>query len=52
MDWKAVDMTPEESDLVTEARRTAERKAGPGTRFTNKEFLLLMASDILARWRR
>ena len=49
-DFKAVELSQREWDIVEDARREAERVAGQS--FTNREFLLLMANDTSAKWRK
>ena len=48
--WKATGLSQKEWDVVEDARREAERRVGDS--FTNKEFLLLMANDTSAKWRK
>lgn len=48
--WTALELSQREWDIVEDARRDAEKHAGQS--FTNKEFLLLMANDTSAKWRK
>lgn len=47
--WRA-DLTFSQAKIVEQAKLDAEKAAGQG--MTNEEFLLLMATDTSAKWRK